>query len=156
MNDMLKKIGSQFPTTINALRHSWPFENDLSDVREAYIEFEGVIGTDTEFGTDNNRGDSVGIYILLKEHNLFRLIYNFNKTILTIDSIKISQILSMRNQSQQHDCIHGFANEKLEIIMCSGKEYILNKPDINKGQYTSEFVCENTGRYDIVINSLMK
>jgi hypothetical protein len=155
LDKKLEKLGLKFPTTITSNKHNWPFENDLSDVEKAYIEFEG--NQEAEGCCEPNEvGDEIGVYVLLKKAVLLKLTYNYSKAILIIDSIVKSKISSIRQISTNKDAFHGFNNQKIEITMNNGKCYTFNEPNIIDEGDNGKFACENTGRYNKVINSLMK
>jgi hypothetical protein len=155
LDKKLEKLGLKFPTTITSNKHNWPFKNDLSDVEKAYIEFEGKQEAEG-CCAPNEVGDEIGVYVLLKKDTLLKLIYNYSKTTLIIDSIVKSKISSIRETSTNNDAFHGFNNQKVEITMNNGKAYTFNEPTIIDGRDTGSFACENTGRYNKVINLLMK
>lgn len=155
LDKKLETLGSQFLTTIISKKHNWPFENDLSDVEKAYVEFEGKQEGEG-CCAPNDIGDEIGVYVLLKKNTLLKATYNYNKATLIIDSIVRAKISSIREISTNKDAFHGFNNQKVEITMNNGKCYVFNEPNISDGGDDGKFACENTGRYNKVIKLLMK
>lgn len=141
---------------LKSKKHTWPFEDDFSDVEAAYTEAVGG-------------RNGVRKYVLLKKDCLMVLEYaaiTDEVTItkiydeLTITKIALDKIISCRETSKSDGNVMGFKNERVHIVLQSGAYYDLVQPyfrdKFQKDSAEQTFIENNLANYNYLINQIMK